>query len=120
MLTKDPEDMTDIRHPLLPQDLLFSFPGKNPKFLLLVQIVPRSLSDSRGCFLFCGLCVVLVKAAGSFLQSKHNFARYTEVMQMTGRPFQMVVCSENDTGHRVPELTGSESREWPPWRRGDA
>ena len=63
MLTKDPEDMTDIRHPLLPQDLLFSFPGKNPKFLLLVQIVPRSLSDSRGCFLFYGLCVVLVKAA---------------------------------------------------------
>ena len=39
---------------------------------------------------------------------------------MTGRPFQMVVCSENDTGHRVPEPTGSESREWPPWRRGDA
>ena len=32
----------------------------------------------------------------------------------------MVVCSEKDTGHRVPELTGSESREWPPWRREDA
>lgn len=39
---------------------------------------------------------------------------------MMGRPFQMVVCSENNTGHRVPELTGSESRDWPPWRRGDA
>ena len=32
----------------------------------------------------------------------------------------MVVCSEKDTGHRVPELMGSESREWPPWRREDA
>ena len=56
MLTKDPEDMTDIRHPLLPQDLLFSFPGKNPKLLVLGQIVLRSLSASRGCFLCYGLC----------------------------------------------------------------
>lgn len=30
-----------------------------------------------------------------------------------------MVCSENNTGHRE-ELTGSESRDWPPWRRGDA
>lgn len=26
---------------------------------------------------------------------------------------------ENNTGHRVPELTGSESRDWPPWREGE-
>ena len=30
----------------------------------------------------------------------------------------MVVCSEKDTGHSL--LMGSESREWPPWRREDA
>ena len=47
-----------------------------------------------------------MKAAGNFLQCKHNFARYTEVMQVLGRPFQMAVHAEKDTGHGVPEADG--------------
>lgn len=47
-----------------------------------------------------------MKAAGTFLHQGHNIARYTEVMQVLGRPFQMVVHAEKDTGHGVPEADG--------------
>ena len=40
-----------------------------------------------------------VRAAGTFLHRGHDIARYTKVMQVAGRPFQMVVCAEKDTGH---------------------
>ena len=39
-----------------------------------------------------------VRAAGTFLHQGCEIARYTEVTQVAGRPFQMVVCAEKDTG----------------------
>ena len=62
-----------------------------------------------------------MKAAGTFLHQGHNIARYTEVMQVSGKPFQMAVCAEKDTGHGVPEADEALSPESPPpWRRRDA
>ena len=40
-----------------------------------------------------------VRAAGTFLHRERGIARYTEVTQVVGSLFLMVVRGEKDTGH---------------------
>ena len=47
-----------------------------------------------------------VRAAGTFLHQGCDITKYTAVTQVSGRPFQMVVCAEKDTGHGVAGADG--------------